>query len=214
MRLLAFLTLLPAALLAEGTQGWYQNTIWLQLDERWSVGNFIDLRFDDGVREISTWIVSPRVRYKLNPGLQLQVNASFLESYNADETRRSDWFRLEFELNPTFKLSESLTLTFRDRIEWRWRNWGTDYGYRIRVRPQLNWTINRTGLFRGFYVNNEIFYDFDKNHFTENRLTPLGLTLHPSERMELCLFYLWRTRRGATAWKNYHVFGASASFNY
>ena len=44
MRLVALLAVCPALLCAEGTQGWYQNNIWLRLNEQWSIGNYLDLR--------------------------------------------------------------------------------------------------------------------------------------------------------------------------
>jgi hypothetical protein len=214
MRLLCWLTLCPLLLRAEGVQGWYQHTVWLRLDERWSVGNFADLRADDGVGDVHTWIVSPRVRYDLDATWQLQANLSALETLNADETVRADWLRLEFEVNPTFRLNDALTLSFRDRVEWRWRDGGDEYTTRIRVRPQLDWTLRNAGLFRGLYANNEVFFDFNQERVTENRLTPLGLTLRPWENGELRCFYLHRTTRGPDGWRDYDGFGVSAAFNY
>ena len=120
--LLALLALLPVTLCAEGMQGWYQNTVWLRLNEKWSVGNDLHLRVDDGIGRVHTWIASPRVRYDLNSTWQLQANLSAVSAYNADETADIDWTRFEFEVNPTFRLTDSLTLTFRDRVEWRWRH--------------------------------------------------------------------------------------------
>ncbi len=213
MRLLLALLLFPALLCAEGTQAWYQNTIWLRLDEKWSVGNDLHLRADDGVGRIHTWIASPRVRYDLSPTWQLQANVSVLEAYNADETAILDWTRFEFEVNPTFRLSDSLTLSFRDRFEWRWRH-GGDYSTRIRLRPQLDWTLRKEGLFRGLYANNEVFYDFTQDRVTENRLTPLGVLLRPNEHLDLRLFYLWRSTRGGQGWRNYHGLGVQAALNY
>jgi len=213
MRLLLALLLFPALLCAEGTQAWYQNTIWLRLDEKWSVGNDLHLRADDGVGRIHTWIASPRVRYDLSPTWQLQANVSVLEAYNADETAILDWTRFEFEVNPTFRLSDSLTLSFRDRFEWRWRH-GGDYSTRIRIRPQLDWTLRKEGLFRGLYANNEVFYDFTQDRVTENRLTPLGVLLRPNEHLDLRLFYLWRSTRGGQGWRNYHGLGVQAALNY
>jgi hypothetical protein len=211
--LLALLTLLPALLCAEGTQAWYQNTVWLRLNEKWSVGNDLHLRADDGVGRIHTWIASPRVRYDLNSTWQLQANVSVLEAYNADETAIVDWTRFEFEVNPTFRLSDTLTLTVRDRFEWRWRH-GGDYSTRIRIRPQLDWTLHKEGLFRGLYANNEVFYDFTQDRFTENRLTPLGVLLRPSDHLDLRLYYLWRSTRGGQGWRNYHGLGVQAALNY
>lgn len=214
MRLLALLALFPALLCAEGTQGWYQHNVWLRLDEKWSVGNYLDLRADDGVGDVHTWIVSPRVRYDLDATWQLQANLSVLETFNADETAQAGWLRFEFEVNPTFRLTDSVTLSFRDRLEWRWRDGGDDYTTRIRIRPQLDWTLQREGLFRGIFASNEVFHDFDQERVTENRLIPFGVLLRPSEHLDLRLFYLWRSTRAAQGWRDYHGFGVLAWFNY
>jgi len=68
MRLFAALCLLPLSLLADGTQGWYQHNLWVRLDERWSVGNYLDLRLEDGLRETHTWIASRRSTRTRRPG--------------------------------------------------------------------------------------------------------------------------------------------------
>jgi len=214
MRLLTCLALLPAALFAEGMQGWYQANLWVRLDERWSVGNFVDVRSDDGIGRLHAWMLSPRVRYDLNPNWQLQANVSYFEGFNPDETSRPNWVRFEFEANPTWRLSESLVLSFRNRFEWRWRDDDTEYNTRLRVRPQIDWTLNQEGLFRGFYANNEVIYDTTKDRVSENRLIPLGLVLRSSEHLETRLFYLWRAARGSRDWRHYHGFGVLASLNY
>lgn len=212
LRILALL--LPFGLGAEGFQGWYQNSVWLRLDEKWSVGNFIDLRADQGFGEIHSWIVSPRVRYAWDETWQLQANLSVLESLNADEAARADWIRLEFEVNPTFRLTDALTLSLRDRVEWRWREGGDDYAVRLRVRPQLDWILRREGFFRGLYANFETFYDFDQDRATEHRLTPLGVILRPWERGELRCYYILRTVRGRAGWRDYDGLGIGTVFNY
>ncbi len=216
MRLPAILlALLTAALAhAEGMQGWYQNTVWVRLNERWSVGNYLDFRVDDAINGNHTWMVSPRVRYDLDKVWQLQLNTSFLEALNADETARPDWFRLEFEANPTVPLGESFVYSMRNRFEWRWRDGDADYGFRIRIRPQLDWVLHKEGFFRGFYANNEFFYDFDADRFTENRLIPFGVILRPHQSVDLRMYYLWRHTRGRTEWRDYSVIGAIATVSF
>jgi hypothetical protein len=159
-------------------------------------------------------MLSPRVRYDLNPNWQLQANVSYFDGFNPDETSRPNWLRFELEVNPNYRLSDNVTLSFRNRFEWRWRDEGAEYNTRLRIRPQIDWTLNREGLFRGFYANNEVFYDTTKDRVSENRLIPLGVVLRPSEHLELRLFYLWRSARGAQEWRNYHGLGVLASLNY
>jgi len=214
VRLLAFLVLLPAGLLAEGFQGWYQSSVWLRLDDKWSVGAFADLRADQGFGEIHTWILSPRVRYALNETWQLQANLSVLEALNPDETARADALRLEFEVNPTFRLGDTVTLSLRDRLEWRWREGGDDYAVRLRVRPQLDWTLRREGVFRGLYANLESFFDFEQKAYAEQRLVPLGLVFRPWEHGELRCYYILRTVRARVGWRDYDGLGVGTVFNY
>jgi len=59
-----------------------------------------------------------------------------------------------------------------------------------------------------------VFFDFNQERVTENRLTPFGVMLRPSEHLDLRLFYLWRTTHGAREWRNYHGLGVLASLNY
>ncbi len=216
MRLPAILlALLTAALAhAEGFQGWYQNTVWLRLNERWSVGNYLDFRVDDGINGVHTYLVGPRVRYDLNKTWQLQLNTTFVEGLSADETSRPNWFRLEFEANPTVPLGESFVFSMRNRFEWRWRDGDADYGDRIRIRPQLDWVLHKEGFFRGFFANNEFFYDFDADRFTENRLIPFGVILRPHQSVDLRMYYLWRHTRGRTEWRDYSVIGAIATVSF
>jgi hypothetical protein len=84
----------------------------------------------------------------------------------------------------------------------------------LRIRPQVDWTLNKEGLFRGFYANNEVIYDTTKDRVSENRLIPFGLVLRSSDHLETRLFYLWRAARGSRDWRHYHGFGVLASLNY
>ena len=59
-----------------------------------------------------------------------------------------------------------------------------------------------------------MFFDFNQERVTENRLTPFGVLLRPSDHLDLRLFYLWRTTRGGQGWRHYHGLGVLASLNY
>lgn len=195
-------------------QAWYQSQIFYRLSPHWSVGNYAEARLNDGVGELHTWMISPRVRYDLTSHLQLQFNTSWVEAFNAPQTRKVDSFRLEVEVNPRLELTRDLQFSMRNRFEWRWMEGGEDYNTRARIRPQLDWTISRTGLFRGLYANNEVIYDFDLDRVTENRLVPLGVVLRPSEALEVRVFHMWRRTLGGNTWFDYHAVGVMASLNF
>jgi Protein of unknown function (DUF2490) len=195
-------------------QVWYQSQIFHRLSQRWSVGNYAEARVNDGVGDLHTWILSPRVRYDLTSHVQLQLNTSWVGALNAGQTRNVDSFRLELEANPRLELSRHFQISMRNRFEWRWLDGGDEYNTRIRIRPQLDWTLARTGLFRGLYASNEVFYDFDQDRVSENRLVPLGAVFRPSEALEIRVFHLWRRTLGGTTWFNYHAIGVMASLNF
>jgi hypothetical protein len=204
-----------AAVRAEDTfQSWYQTTVWYRINPGWSAGVYGDLRVTDGIDEVYAHIVSPRLRYDVNPHLQLQLNTSWVESFNAENTLPVDSFRLEFEANPSLPLGGGVTLSLRNRFEWRWIEGGQQYNTRIRLRPQLEWLLRKEGFFRGFFANHETFWDFDRHRITETRLVPFGAILRPSEKVDLRLSYLWRQTAGRSGWYGYHAAVASVTFNF
>ena len=199
---------------ADQLQGWYQNTIWKRLNDQWSVGNYAEARVNDGLGDLHTWILSPRVRYDLHPRLQLQLNTTWVEALNGPQTRSVDSFRLEFEANPNVKLYESVEYSMRNRFEWRRLDNGDAFTTRIRMRPQFDWVMARSGVFRGLYANNEVFYDFTQGRITENRLIPLGAVFRPSPELELRVFHLWRRTLAGTQWFDYQALGVLATYTF
>ncbi len=195
-------------------QGWYQSLIWKRLNEQWSVGNYAEARLNDGVDTLHTWIASPRLRYDVGPRFHMQMNTTWFEALNGPQTAAIRAFRLELEANPSLPLGEDFMFSMRNRYEWRWRSDPNAYDTRIRIRPQLDWVMARDGLFRGLYANNEFFYDFDQNRFSENRLTPLGATFRPSREVELRIFYLWRRTASGTRWFTYHALGVQSAISF
>ena len=206
--------LAPWSVRADTTQVWYQNNIWWRLNERLSVGNYLDIRRNDGVGRVHTWLISPRIRYDVHPRFQLQLNTSWVEADNAEQTRKIDSFRLELEANPNLSLGKDWTLSARNRLELRWLEHGDRFNERIRIRPNLEWLPRKEGFFRGLYTNNEVFYDFERRRVTENRWVPLGIILRAPGDVELRVYYLLRHTLGRADWFNYHVFGAMASINF
>jgi len=215
----AFGLLLAAAAIsgyarADVTQGWFQNTGFLRLDERWSVGLYLDLRVTDVVGELATTMFSPRVRYDLSAHWSAQVNTTWLEAQAADARGRTAFTRLEFELNPRCALSDRLTFSARNRVELRWIEDVEGINERLRLRPQLDVLTPWAGPVQGVFINNEVFYDFDQQRVTENRLTPFGVVFRPAKQLEFRVYHLWRHARARDRWFDFHVLGMHASVNF
>lgn len=216
--MLSLVLLLAAALSADcdadTAQVWYQNTSFWRLDERWSVGNYLDLRVTDAVGEVATTMISPRVRYDLTPHWSAQVNTTWLEAQAADSRGRTELLRLELELNPRAALTERLTFSSRNRVELRFIEQVDGVNERVRIRPQLDYATPWAGIVHGVFMNNEVFYDLDQRRITENRLTPFGLTFRPSPMLELRAYHLWRHTRLGREWFDFHALGLLANVNF
>lgn len=204
----------PAVARADTAQAWYQNTVLYRLNEQWSIGNYLDLRVTDAVGELATTMVSPRVRYDLNPHWSAQINTTWLEAQAADERGRTKFSRLEFELNPRYALANGLTFSARNRFELRWIEDTHGTNQRIRVRPQLDLRTPWAGPLHGVFANNETFYDFDQGRITENRLTPFGLVFKPSEAQEIRVYHLWRYTRIDRQWFDFQALGLMLNLNF
>jgi len=199
---------------ADVAQVWYQNNVFWRLNEQWSIGNYLDLRVTDAVGELATTMFSPRVRYDLHPNWSAQVNTSWVEAQAANAQGRTEFLRLEFELNPHYVLTERLTFSARNRFELRWIEDVDDVNERIRVRPQFDLRTPWAGPVHGVYFNNETFYDFEQGKITENRLTPFGLVFKPTAALELRAYHLWRRTRQGHQWFNFQVLGVLANVSF
>jgi len=199
---------------ADELQAWYQSTVFKRLNERWSVGNYLDLRATDGVGPLALGMVSPRVRYDFSPNWAGEVHATWLRARSASSSTKTSFERLELELNPRYGMGEGFTFSARNRLELRWADSLPGTNERLRIRPQLEWATPWAGPVAAVFANNEIFYDFDQGLVTENRLIPFGLAFRPAPSTDLRLYHLWRHTRAATRWYDFHAIGFAANFNF
>lgn len=204
----------PPVARADVFQGWYQHNAFKRLDDRWSIGNYMDLRVTDAFGEIATTMFSPRIRRDLGPNWSAQLNTTWMEAQAADARGRTEFLRVETELNPRFALTERLTFSARNRFEWRFIEDVDDVNHRLRLRPQLDFRTPGAGPVRGIFMHNEVFYDFDRARVTENRLVPFGLVFQPTAHTELRVYHLWRRTLSGEQWFDFHVLGLLANVNF
>ncbi len=203
-----------ASVRADPFQVWWQNTTFFRLDERWSIGNYLDLRVTDAVVDYTTGFISPRIKYDIDKHWHAQMNTSWVNAVSADGRTKADFFRLEFELNPRYMVGKQWVFSSRNRFEFRWADGVDGRNERIRIRPQVEWVPPWGGPIKGIFMNNEVFYDFDQRRVTENRLTPFGLTFRPAEYAELRVYYLWRATSIGDRWFDFHALGVLLNLNF
>jgi hypothetical protein len=156
--------------------------------------------------------ISPRLRFTVNPYLALGLNYSFIESHSAAPDGDDYWTaqnRLEFEVNPRLKLESGWQFNTRNRIEFRWIEHASDVNYRTRNLLEVVYPVKLPKPFKDLCSNGEFFYDWSRMRSSEHRLSPLGVDLALSQRVELRVYYTWRQVESNNDWVTTHVFGTS-----
>ncbi len=207
-RLLPLLFLFTlTGLRADEWWAWSSMDLWKSAqgqDKAWLfLGNRLDADDSSYVQ-----IVSPRFRHALNSWLDLGLGASFLSIESPASGERHGQFRPELEVNPHFDLTPHLTLEWRNRMEWRWNEEQPFTTHRLRNRLQLAWTLPRPlGPLTRVFASNEWLTDLHQRRLGENRLVPLGLTLHAGRHADLDLFYMIMSSHAQPSWRHESVFG-------
>lgn len=203
--LCALLFLLPG--LARADEWWAWSTLEFWKQEPFSANVFLANRldYDDGAY---LQLVSPRLRYAATSWLDLQLGMSLLNIENTGSGDRYWQGRPELEINPKFALGDQLSLEWRNRMEWRWREEEGPTTGRSRHRLQLAWKLPQPlGPLTRLFVSNEWLVDLHRRQFSENRLVPLGLTFRLNASTDLDLFYMLFATRHDGDWENETVIG-------
>jgi hypothetical protein len=152
-------------------------------------------------------LVSPRLKYKVQPWLELGAGFSILRLENSVSEDFSNQCRPEIELNPTLRMGESWKLGVRNRFEVRWNEGGGKPRPRSRHRLQLTRTIAGAGPLTAIFASNEFLFEYDRGEWTENRIVPGGATLRLSKWASMDLFYMVRSTQADRTWSHDHIAG-------
>ncbi|MDX1680340.1 MAG: DUF2490 domain-containing protein [Akkermansiaceae bacterium] len=204
----------PTASATDDTQLWNWIILNLWENDTHRLYTYMDNRVSDDMSEERLWLMSLRYKYKVNPNLQLGLGYTYLDSHNTTTDVWRDQQRLEFELNPSFKLDE-WKLHFRNRLELRFYQDSDEASYRFRQRTQLSRPID-LGCFDGFYTNIETFYMPDIDRINEFRTIPVGLGMPLGDQTKLNLFYMIQSQRDGTSshWTHAHVLGTVLTYSF
>ncbi len=190
---------------------WFNLDVWS--NKRWRAHLYLDSRTAQH-RGSYIQLASPRLKYRLHPNLELGAGFSLLHIERGDT---NDFFpqpRSELEINPRWLVGEHWQFHLRNRWEMRWNDWEGKPRHRSRHRVQIAYEIAKTGILKGFYTNNEWFVEYDRDAWTENRWTPIGVSLRVGEKTTLHLFYMQRSFHGSGAWTHDHIGGSFFSVKY
>lgn len=174
--------------------------------------NFWDLRFFEDISKLGFWYTSQKIQIDPMKHVGFVMAHTYLESEVANARRTQNEFkyqhRLELEANPYWQWGNRLHIKNRNRMEFRWmEDRGSDNG-RFRHLWQLEVPIKKVPFLKSVYASNEIFYEFEREKFAENWVTPVGLKVPIYKKTSLQLFYLIQSRKGAKGdWSSNQVLG-------
>ncbi len=141
--------------------------------------------------------------------LTLGTFYSFIEEDKSGEWRDENRWTME----ATVKASLGpLRFSDRNRFEQRWHEVGGT-GQRYRNSLKMEWPIKVRGRKVSPYVYDEVFYDFEKDELSRNRLST-GVTVELTRQLSLEIFYILQSDRTGTDWNERNVVGSllKASF--
>jgi hypothetical protein len=174
--------------------------------------NYWDLRFMNDVTDFDLWFTSQKLIIDPIKHLSLGINYTYLESDTLNSRTKKEEFkqqqRFELEMNPYFNVGRWLKVKNRNRMEFRWiEDKGSD-NTRFRHLWHFEVPINKVRFLKSVYANNEIFYEFEREKFAENRATPIGLKFPVFKKTTFQIFYMIQSRKSVRGdWSSNQVLG-------
>lgn len=187
---------------------------WQTVSLRWLDTQTVDLttvlqtRFYNDSSDFSLGRIGQAVSSDPLPWLRVGVAYRYTEAKDSAGAWRHQ-HRGEFQVTPRYRLTDRVSVSLRNRFEWRTAQGANEVHEVLRMRLQLNVATPEWKAVRGFYVGNECFHSFDQEVIYENRVVPLGLRFPLHEKAVLRVFYLLRSVRGTDAWRHAHVLGTA-----
>lgn len=152
-------------------------------------------------------LISPRVKYRAAPWLELGAGLSALRIQNLLTQEFADQLRPEIEVSPLLQLGDDWEIQFRNRGEIRWDDWGGKPRPRLRHRLQVMRRLNGLGPLTAAYFSNEWLIEFDRGDYVENRLVPAAVSVRLTEWAVVDFFFMHRSFRFDDGWRSDQIAG-------
>lgn len=202
-------------LLCDDTQYWQRIYITHWKNDKWRFYTQLQFRFFDHPEHFRYSLVSPSIRYRPLSWLDLEFHYSWIESRPSSHEPFFPTHRLEFEINPFFKLDPSLTLYSRNRYELIKRHGTNQLHSTLRNRIKFEFTFKNKSCLEAVAIHDEIFFNLITNKFFENRFVPIELTFKLNKCLKISPFLMAKIQENEEGfWKTNMVFGTNLSIEY
>lgn len=198
--------------LAEDDFQYWQRLQFKAIDTKYfDFTTYGELRFAEDASDFHFWQTSQKFQFDPIKHLSLGINYTHLQEEVLDSRTRKDEFkyhnRLELEINPYFNITDYVKVKNRNRMEFRWiEDRGSDNA-RFRHLWQVEVPIKGVLILQSVYTNDELFYDFNREQFTQNRWIPGGITLGIYKKNVLRIFYMVQSVKGRPDWSSNQILG-------
>jgi len=170
-----------------------------------------EIRFNHDISRFYYVRINENLVYHFLPYLDLEAHYGFIRKKPVGSKFISD-NRLEFEVNPFVRLENGIWLKVRNRLELIKQQHIAHIRFILRHLFLISIPIENCGRLTGYSAWDEVFYNFDRKKFTQNRLVPLNLTFKIREDLKVDLFLMMRIFFSNSQWNRSYVIGTKLSF--
>ena len=203
---------LPTGWAGDDFQTWQTVEIKKRLGPEWELFFMPEIRIRDDASELFYHEFRQGIRFKPSKHLQLGVNYLFARNTNTAGKHRDEQTG-ELDITPKTRWG-AFDLSLRVRLALRTIDRSTgEQEYHMRFNPKVAYPTKFAGHQVTPYVANDLFYDYTRDAFNQNRLflgfaVPLGE--HKGVKTGLDLYYMLQSQLGAVRddWSSNQILGA------
>lgn len=177
-----------------------------------------EIRFNNDISRVSYYRIAENFAYSANRYVDFEAHYSFLYHVPAGDGNFKSTHRIEFEVNPSIPLGNGYKLLGRNRAELIRSqgnsHWQTVLRHRSRlIIPICGWEWC-WGKVVSYNISDEIFYDANRQKFTQNRFIPLEFSFEFPSSISMNAFFMVRNNYSFSMQKWYRSFvlGSYLSF--
>lgn len=152
------------------------------------------------------------VAFRLFPFLELEAHYSYIYDKPFGALSFLHRQRLELEINPFTKLENGITVRWRNRLELVKRQHDPKIRYEFRHRVMASIPIDNGTTLQAIRIYNELFYNFERQKFAQNRFVPIELSFKLGKSLTVDTFVMIRNFLNSDRWFRSIVFGGNLLF--